>query len=121
MKSRWVEHKGKKIFISDYSNYGTNASALQSEADAVIKTLTQEPNYSVLSVTNVEGTKATTKNLQILRSVLPHTNNVVIKRAVIGATGLRWTFVDSINQFTGRAKIQSFNTLGDALDWIVQE
>ena len=121
MKSRWVEHKGKRIFISDYSNFGTSANALQNEADAVIATFTKEPINSALSITNVEGTRATTQILQILLDVLPHTNKVTMKRTVVGADGLRWTFVEAFNKLAGSAPFKLFNSLEEAMDWIVQE
>jgi hypothetical protein len=121
MKSRWVEHKGKRIYISDYSNNGINSTAVRNEAEEVIKTLTKEPPNSVLSVTNVDGTKATRQVLQALAEVLPHTNEVVTKRAIVGATGLRWTFVDAFNKLAGRAQFNPFDSIEEALDWIVQD
>jgi len=121
MKSHWVEHKGKRVFIAEFSNFGTNSAALQKESDEIIAVLQQEPPDSVLSISNVEGTSATRDNLQVLMGVLPHTNKVVRKRSAVGALGIRWTFVEAINQLAGRAKFRSFNTLEDALDWIVQE
>lgn len=121
MKSHWVEHKGKRVFIAEYSHFGTNFAALQRETDEIIETLMKEPPNSVLSISNVEGTTATRENLQVLMSILPHSNKVVCKRCVVGVSGVRWTFVDAFNQLTGKAKLQSFNKLEDALDWIVQE
>ena len=121
MKSHWVEHKGKRVFIAEYSHFGTNSIGLQKETDEIIATLLQEPPNSVLSISNVEGTTATRDNLQVLMSILPQSNKVVRKRCVIGVSGVRWTFVDAFNQLTGKAKLQSFNTMEDALDWITKE
>ena len=121
MKSHWVDHKGKRVFIAEYAYFGANSAALKRESDEIIDTLTQEPLNSVLSISNVEGTTATRENLQVLMDILPHTNKVIKKRCVIGVSGVRWTFVDAFNQLTGKAKLQSFRTLEDALDWIVQE
>lgn len=121
MKSHWVEHKGKRVFIAEYSNFGASSAALKVEAEDVIKALTQEPINSVLTISNVVGTTATRDNLQALMDILPHTNKYVKKRCVIGVSGVRWTFVEAFNQLTGRAKLQSFHSLEDALDWIVQE
>jgi len=121
VKSHWVEHKGIRVFIAEFSSFGTNSAALKKEADNIIATLTQEPPNSVLSISNVEDTKATRGVLQVLMDVLPHTNKVVRKRCVIGVSGVRWTFVESFNQLTGRARMESFNSLENALDWIVQD
>ncbi len=121
MKSYWTEHQGKRVFIAEYSNFGLNSAALQKEADEIIAALQREPPDSVLAISNVAGTTASTENLQILKSILPHTNQVVRKRCVVGVTGIRWYFVDIFNQLTGAAKLRSFATLEEALDWIVKE
>ena len=53
--------------------------------------------------------------------ILPQSNKVVRKRCVIGATGARWEFIATFNRLTGRAKLENFRTLEEALDWIVEE
>jgi len=77
MKSRWVEHKNKRVYISDFSNYGSNTSEVKKEADEIITTLTKEPHNSVLSIVNVDGTLATRRILQIYRDMLPHTSKLL--------------------------------------------
>lgn len=121
MKSRWTEHKGKRVFLAEYSNFGTDTVALQKECDEIIETLLKEHPNSVLSISNVEGTSATRGVIQILMNILPYTNKVVRKRCAIGATGMRWQFIDIFNRVTGKAKLQSFHTLEEALDWIVKD
>jgi len=37
MKSRWVTHKGVRVFISDFSIYGSDAAAMQEEMDRLVK------------------------------------------------------------------------------------
>jgi len=121
MKSYWVEHHGKRVFIAEYSEFDLDAAGLRKEADEIIATLEKEPPASVLSISNVAGTTASLENLKILKSILPHTNRLVKKRCVIGASGVRWYFVDMFNELTGAAKLANFATLAEALDWIVQE
>jgi hypothetical protein len=121
MKSRWVEHKGKRVFIAEYSQFGSDSVALKKEAEYVIESLTKESLNSVLSVSNVEGTAASLVNAQILMDVMPHTNQFVRKRCVVGATGIGWGFIDSFNRLAGKAQIKPFRTLEDALDWIVKD
>jgi hypothetical protein len=53
--------------------------------------------------------------------VMPHTNQFVRKRCVVGATGIGWGFIDSFNRLAGKAQIKPFRTLEDALDWIVKD
>lgn len=121
MKSRWVEHKGKRVFIAECSNFGTDAYALNREAKEIIETLSQEPVNSVLSISNVEGTTASKENVQILMDVLSVSKQFVVKRCVVGVSGVRWAFLDAFNRLAGRAQFSSFDTLEEALDWIVQD
>jgi hypothetical protein len=121
MKSHWVEHKGKRIFISDYSGLRMNYSALQEEADFVIAALTKEPLHSVLSVTTVTDTIATADTVAILQKVPPMTNDHVYRRAVVGIQGIRWYLISAFNKIAGKVPFKVFPTLQEALDWIVKE
>lgn len=121
MKSHWVEHKGKRVFIAEYSHFGSDSEALKAEANETIETLLKEPPNSVMVISNVEWTTASVANTKILMDVLPHTNKIVRKRCAIGATGMSWKLIDVFNQLTGKAQIRPFQTLEEALDWIVQD
>jgi hypothetical protein len=121
VNSHWVKHKGKRVFIADFSGFGTDTHALKKEADMVARTISREPDGSVISISKVEGTAASKENVQILMSVLSHSKKAVAKRCVVGVSGVRWTFFDAFNRLAGRAQFNSFNTLEEALDWIVQD
>jgi hypothetical protein len=121
MKSHWVEHKGKRVFIAEFSNFGMDSVALGKEADEIVAALQKEPPHSVISISNVTSTTATKENIEILQNVLPHTNQQVYKRCVVGIDGLRWYFVRFINDFTGKAGMEVFPSLQAALDWIVAD
>ena len=121
MKSHWVEHKGKRIFITDFSRLGSDAESLQAEAAAVIQALKNEPPNSVLAITNVEHTIANEKTMRILRETLPHTNPFVRARAVVGVHGFRKHIVAAFTRLTGRTQFIIFETMEEALDWIVNQ
>lgn len=121
MKSYWAEHKGKRVFIADYSGFGMDANGLRQETDRAMETLQKEPPNSVLTISNVTGTTASLENIKILESVLPHTNKHVKKRCVIGVEGMRWYFVDKLNEVTGAARLEAFSNLEEALEWIIKE
>jgi hypothetical protein len=121
MKSHWVEHKGRRVFIAEYSHFGNDSASLQKEADETIETLLKEPPNSVLSISNVEWTTASISNTKVLMDILPFTNNIVRKRCVIGATGISWKLIEIFNQWTGKAQFRAFQALEEALDWIVQD
>jgi len=59
MKSRWIIHKDKRIFVADYSELNKNLDAVQIEMAAVIETLSCELPDSILAVTDVGYTYVT--------------------------------------------------------------
>lgn len=91
MKSRWITHKDKRIFIADYSDLKTNLDALRIEITAVIETLSREPLDSVLALTGVHYTYATdVRSLTaLLAEAFPKVNPYIKKRAMIGLSERR--------------------------------
>ena len=121
MKSHWIEYKGKRVFIAEYSNFGTDTNALFTESSEILQVITKEPPNSILIVSNLNGTVATPANLDVFRNTLPTSNHFIKKRAAIGITGLRRTFLDIINKLTGKNTYRAFDSLEEALDWLVAE
>ena len=121
MKSRWTLHKNKRIFISDFSNCGSDANAVSTECKAVIAALENEPAKSVLAIANMEGTFVNDAILLAFRQLLPVTNKHVKRRAIIGLSGFRRHFIFLVAKFVGSVNFSPFDTLDEALDWITQE
>ena len=121
MKSHWVEHKGKRVFIAEFSGFGMDFTALRKEADDIIATLQKEPRNSVRSISNVNDTTAIAETISTLKKIMPATNKHVLKRCVIGVQGIRRYLVSAFNQIAGKAKLNVFSTLEEALDWIVED
>jgi len=121
MKSHWIEHKGKKVFIFDFTNFETDHVAAQMEAEEVKKELAKFPPNSVRAVTHVTGTVATSQNIKVLQALLPVTNQYVFRRAVVGVTGIRKQFVALLNRLTGRAQFVIFDTFEEALDYVIRD
>ena len=121
MKSHWVEHCGKRVFIADFRGFGMDASGLQQECDGILAELTAHPPKSVRSISVVEGTVGTPDILRVFRELLPHTSKYVDKRALVGLTGMRRKFLEVLDKLTGGTHFVTFDTLPEALDWIVQE
>ena len=120
MKSHWIIYNDKRVFISDFSNCGTNAEMVQDECEAIRKVLVSEPDKSVLVVVNVEGTFVNDQILQAFRDLLPTTNKYVKRRTVIGLSGFRKHFIFLVSKFVGDVNFSPFDTLDDALEWLTQ-
>jgi len=119
MKSRWVNHKGVRVFIADFSGYANDAVALRAECNYVTHMLRDEPLHSVVSVSNMDGTFANEDIIRALMELVGHTNQFIQKRAVIGVSGFRRHFLDVFAKVVGDLKFSVFDTLEQALDWLV--
>lgn len=121
MKSHWVTHHDKRVFIADFSNYGLDAAAIRAECEAIKAELGRELPSSVRSITNAEGTLSDTEVMKALAELLPYSNKYVFRRAVVGVGGFRRYFLEAFAKLTGNARFMAFETLDQALDWITQD
>lgn len=120
MKSRWTIHKGLRIFVADFSNYGSDAAGVQAEADHIAQLLQMEPPDSVLSVAHVDGTFANEKTMRALMNLVPVTNKYVKKRCVVGVRGFRKHLIAGFTRITGRAQFTILDTLEEACDFLTK-
>jgi hypothetical protein len=121
MKSHWTEYKGKRVFIAEYSHFGDDAVALRTELEEAIGYLSQLPEDSVLVIANVEGTSGTVANANVFKELLPLSAHAAHKRAVIGITGMKRFFLNALTSIAGRGSITTFDTMQQALDWVVRD
>jgi hypothetical protein len=121
MKSRWVEHKGKRVFIADFSNFHDDAAGVRAEYKAIISEFEIEPVHSVRAISNVEGTFANEDILKVLVEGVSITSKWVKRRAVVGMTGFRRHFLYAFAKVVGDINFTVFDTLPEALDWIVKD
>lgn len=121
MKSRWIEHKGSRIFYVDLSDFGSDSAALHQEARAIIALVTQQPENSVRALSYAEGTVVTPENLTTIKTIVTLTNRYVLRRAVVGVSGLRKTLLDAVNRVAGGKPLASFPDEAAAKDWLVAD
>lgn len=121
MKSRWITHRGKRIFLVDYSNFGSNTALIREEAKGIIETVTREPLNSVLALTDVRGTTGTLNTISVMKRVVTSTNRHVRRRAVVGVSGLRESLLDMVNRVTGNKPFAAFQDIEAAKEWLVKE
>ena len=121
MKSHWITHRGKRIFLVDLSNFGSDTALLREEAKGIVETVTREPLNSVLAVSDVRGTTGTLDNVSVMKSVVARTNRYVRQRAVVGVGGIRQTLLDMVNRVTGNKQFAVFQDIEAAKDWLVKD
>jgi hypothetical protein len=118
MKSHWVYYNGVRIFLADFSNYGANGAGVRAETQYIIELLKNEPDNSVLSLTDVGGTYANEDILHALADLLPTSNKKIKRRAVTGVTGFRRHFLDAFMAVVGSAKFSVFDSGEEAYNWL---
>ncbi len=121
MKSHWIEHKGKRVFIADFSHFLDDGAGVRAECQAIKNELEREPLHSVLALTTVEGTFANEDIIKALVELVPITNKRVRRRALVGVSGFRRHFVYALAKVVGDVNFTVFDTLPEALDWIVKD
>mgnify|MGYP001163340670 CR=1 FL=1 len=120
MKSRWIEHKGKKILYQDFSNNFFNEKAVMEELKAVQEIVLGEPDKSVLVLSNFSNTEITTTLMPILNESSSKTQAHVRKTAVLGVTGIKRALGDLLSRITGQELMYFTNEL-EAKDWLAKD
>ncbi|HUN56117.1 MAG TPA: hypothetical protein VMU29_13280 [Smithella sp.] len=120
MKSKWIFFKGKKILYADYSGFKGDAAALQIENDAVDAVVCQQAPSSVLCITDVRDTLASSEAMVIIKNSAKRTNPYIRKQAVIGVTGVRRVLADAVVRFSGQ-NLSLFDSMEQAQEWLVSD
>jgi hypothetical protein len=121
MKTQWITHKGKRILLADYSNFAMDTAGAKAEMETAISLVRREPSNSVLTLTDVRGTKGSPEMVSLMQSTAGKIAQYARKRAVVGVTGVQRTFVDLINKVSGNKTFVLFDDLEKAKDWLVSE
>ena len=119
MKSKWIEHKGKRIFYADFANFAYDVRALEAEIEEAEAVLCAQPKSSTLTITDVRGTVVSKEAMQLFKSSAARTQPYERKAAVVGVTGYRKVLLDAVSLFSGQT-FGAFNDLEEAKDWVVE-
>lgn len=121
MKSHWIMHQGRPIFIADFSHFAGDAAGVRAECEGIKEALKREALHSVRSLTNVDGTFANEDVIRALLDLVPVTNTYIKKRAVIGVSGFRRHFLYAFAKVVGNLTFSVFDTPEEALDWLARD
>jgi hypothetical protein len=123
MKSRWTDHKGKKILYIDLSKFGGNDSAVDTELSQVISIMGQEvysqPLKSVLVLVDLRDTMITRDVQRLISERIADTQKYIRKTAVVGLSGIRGIFLDYFARMAGSDTV-GFDTPEPAEDWLIK-
>jgi hypothetical protein len=120
VKSRWIEHKGKRILYIDYANFGRDLAGLKAESDAVVGLVSRQPEGSILGLTDVQGTMFSAEVVDIIKKSGAVVGKYLVRRkhAIIGISGVRMVIYQAITRVLGEAP-KLFDSAEQAMDWLV--
>lgn len=116
---RWVEHKGKRILLHDFSGISNPFDVLPAVATSRAVVAAQ-PKGSVLTLTNVTGSRFNKEIVDALKELANHNKPYVKAGAVVGLSGLQRIVYVAITQFTGR-RLPTFSSAEEAMDWLAEQ
>ncbi len=120
MKTQWIHHKGKRVLLADFSNFGMNVADAQKEMDEAVRLARAEPHDSVCTLTDVRGTKGSPEMFAAMRATSERITPYAKRRAVVGIAGAQRVFLDIINKLAGKKSLVTFDDIDKARDWLVE-
>ena len=120
MRSKWIEHNGKKIFYQDFSNWLYRSDLVKKELEEVQAIVLAEPPNSALVLSDFRNTNITTDLIPVMNASSNATKGHVKRTAVLGVTGIKRTLADMLTQITGQP-LKYFDTELSAKIWLTED
>ena len=120
MRSKWIEHKGKKIFFQDFSGLLYDSEALKKELTLVQAEVVSHPKKSLLVLSDFRDTNITNDLMPLLNASSAMTKDHIKRTAVLGVIGVKRTLADLLIRLTGQP-LEYFDSETAAKDWLVEE
>ena len=116
-RSRFIEHKGKQIYVLDCSGCGT--ADIHEIIDECARVVQAQPEKSVLTMTIAGGGKFDNDIIAKLKVLTKGNEPYVKKAAVVGMAGLYKVVLMAVSMFSNR-EFHLFDTAEEAKDFLVQ-
>lgn len=121
-RTRFIEHGGKRILLLDYTNLGADLGQLQAEIEKTKRIVSAQPPGSVLTLTDVRGSRITPANVRAMKELVEHNAPFVKWSAVVvGLTGVYLAGFRAIQALSRRRNLLSFGDLDEAKEWLVSQ
>jgi len=114
----FVEHRGKKILLLDYSH--TTGHEMQLLLAHVRITVAQHPRESLVTLADYTGATVDHAVATKIKEVLTLDRPFVKKTAWVGTESIPHAFMENFHNFSQR-EIATFKTREEAMDWLVGE
>ncbi len=112
---RFIEHRGKKILLADFSH--ANAHEMQLLLEYVRITAAQHPRESLVTLADYTGSTVDHAVATKIKEVLTRDRPFVTKTAWVGTESIPHAFMENFHSFSQR-EIVTFKTREEAMDWL---
>ena len=114
----FIQHKGKEILYTDYTNltHDTFLDVIK-KAHQLILTSGKKDILQVVDLTNSFGDD---KVMDELKRTAKESKAYIKKRAIVGVVGIKKVLLGVVNNFSNE-KIVPFKTVEEAKDWLAQD
>ena len=119
MKTQWITYKGKRILLADYSNFGLDTEGVKAEMQTAISLVSREPLDSVLTLTDVRGTKGSPEMFNAMKETAAKIAPWARRRAVVSVVGVQRTFLELVNKLSGKKSFTMFDDPEKAKEWLI--
>ena len=120
MENAWIEHKGKKILVNDYTGIKLEKEMIAHLNGAVGMVASLAPGSEVLMLLDFTGTFTTPGYIEAARKTEKETiEKFKVKRAVLGITGAKEILLKGFN-LLAKQKLTPFHTREEALDYLTK-
>jgi hypothetical protein len=118
-RTRFIEHKGHRILLLDYSGVQKGDEALPA-IQRTKEVVASQPPGSLLVMTVVRNARYNSEVLAAMKDLAAHNGPYVKASAVVGMGGLHRIAYQAVILFSRRV-IKTFDREEEALDWLVQQ
>jgi hypothetical protein len=118
-RTRFIEHKGKRILLLDYAGVRDPDEAVASIRHSM-DLVARQPLNSLLVMTVVRDARYNAAVLQAMKELAAHNAPYVKASAVVGMSGLHRIAYTAVLMFSKR-NIKTFDEEAQALDWLVSQ
>lgn len=117
MSVKLIEHKGKKVLYADYRGLMTTEQQIQCLDE--LEQLQHKSAVSLPILSNFEGISIGAESIARTKEWGKRNELKIKRQALLGITGLKTILLRGYMAFTGQTNIKTFESEGEALDWLV--
>lgn len=118
-RTQFIEHRGVRILAVDLSGI-QDTPELRSAVEDIKEVVRQEPEGSILAVTDLTGSAFSLEAVGLMRELAVHNKPYVIAAALLGVPNVARFSLAAIARATGR-NIRAFPDEDLAKDWLIEQ